>query len=196
MSSIGSSLRNGAARGYVRALRRALRQMQRLRRFGRAEDGATAVEFAIVATPFLALLFAIIETALVFLAQQTLETATADSARMIMTGQAQKANFDAAKFKQDICSRIAALFDCANGIVVDVRTAASFSAANTGRPLDANHNLVNNFTFNPGGASEIVIVRVMYQWPLLVPTFGYSLADMGNGKRLLMATSAFRNEPF
>lgn len=196
MSSIRNSGSKGIAHGYVRALRRTLAKARLLRRFGRAEDGATAVEFAVVATPFLALLFAIVETALVFLAQQTLETATADSARLIMTGQAQKAKFDGVKFKQDVCARIVALFDCENGVMIDVRTAENFSAANTGKPLDNDRNLVNNFTFDAGSESKIVIVRVMYQWPLIIPTFGYNLADMGNGKRLLMATAAFRNEPF
>jgi Flp pilus assembly protein TadG len=61
------------------------------RRFARAEDAAAAVEFALVAAPFLALIFAILETALVFFADQTLETAASNSARLIMTGQAQMA---------------------------------------------------------------------------------------------------------
>ncbi len=65
---------------------------RRVRRFARAEDGATAVEFALVATPFVALLIAILETALVFFAQQVLQTAATQSARLIMTGQAQTAN--------------------------------------------------------------------------------------------------------
>ena len=46
-----------------------------VRRFLKKDDGAAAVEFALVAAPFLALVFAIMETALVFFAGQTLETA-------------------------------------------------------------------------------------------------------------------------
>ena len=46
-----------------------------LRRFARRQDGAAAVEFAFIAAPFLALLFAILETSLVFFAGQTLEAA-------------------------------------------------------------------------------------------------------------------------
>src|SRR5438105_11159770 len=61
------------------------------------EDGAVAVEFAFVAAPFLALLFAILETGLVFFANQTLETVIADSGRFIMTGQA--AGMDLTAFK-------------------------------------------------------------------------------------------------
>jgi len=56
------------------------------RRMVRQEDGAAAVEFALVAAPFLAMVFAIIETAIVFFAGQALETAAADGSRLIMTG--------------------------------------------------------------------------------------------------------------
>jgi Flp pilus assembly protein TadG len=56
------------------------------RRFVRQQDGSVAVEFSLVAIPFLGLTFAILETALVFFAGQTLETAVTDSARLIMTG--------------------------------------------------------------------------------------------------------------
>ena len=60
-----------------------------LRRFRRNRRGSAAVEFALIAPIFFGLLFAIIELAMVFFASQVLETVTQDSARMIMTGQAQ-----------------------------------------------------------------------------------------------------------
>ena len=50
-----------------------------MRRFTRKEDGATAIEFGMVAAPFFALLFAILETVFVFYAGQTLENAVGDS---------------------------------------------------------------------------------------------------------------------
>src|SRR5206468_616540 len=93
-----------------------------LRRFTRQEDGTTAVEFAMVAAPFLALVFAIIETAVVFFSSQALETAVADSSRLIMTGQAQNGGFNQAAFKNAVCAKIFGLFDCQNGVYVDVKT--------------------------------------------------------------------------
>jgi Flp pilus assembly protein TadG len=167
-----------------------------VRRFVRRKDGIAAVEFALVAAPFLALMFAIIETAIIFFASQTLETAVADSARLIMTGQAQSQSFNQVQFKNSVCSRIYGLFDCQNGMMVDVRTAAAFSSATTTKPLDANGNLVNNFTYSPGGPGEIVVVRLMYQWPVYVSLLGLNLADMAGNKRLIMATAVFRNEPY
>ena len=163
-----------------------------VRRLIRHEDGSTAVEFGLLGIPFFGLMFAIIETAFVFFAGQTLETATADASRLIMTGQAQMQQFDQAKFKQAVCARIYALFNCASGVKIDVRTAASFAAADLNKPIDANGNLADNFTFQPGKAGDIVVVRVMYQWPIYVAR----LSDLTGSKRLLMATASFRNEPY
>ena len=169
-----------------------------VRRLVRHEDGSAAVEFGLVAAPFLALLFAIIETSLIFFAGQTLETATADASRLILTGQAQSQGFTQAQFKQAICARIYAMFDCNNGLLLDVRTSSSFSSATTSKPIDQNGNLVNNFTFNPGGPGCIVVARAMYQWPVYVSLLGLNLSrsDMAGGKRRLMATAALRNEPY
>ena len=167
-----------------------------LRRFARGEDGAAAIEFGIVAAPFLALMFAIMETALVFFAGQTLETAVADSARLIMTGQAQQQGFTEAQFKTAVCSKILGLFDCASGLKIDVKTYNSFSAISTAKPFDANGNLLNNFGYTPGAPGDIVVVRLMYEWPIYVSLLGFSLNDMAGNKRLIIATAAFRNEPY
>lgn len=166
------------------------------RRFVRHQDGAAAVEFGMIAAPFLALVFAIMETAMVFFAGQTLETAASDSARLIMTGQAQTQGFDQAKFKEAVCSKVHGVFDCASGISIDVKTYSSFSSVDLSSPVDSNGNLKTNFTYQPGGPGEIVVVRLMYQWPVYVSLLGLNLADMAGSKRLIVATSAFRNEPY
>src|SRR5882757_5524125 len=105
-------------------LRARLLRPATVRRFARGEQGIAAVEFGIVAAPFLALMFAIMETAIVFFASQTLETAVADSARLIMTGQAQSGGFTQQQFKDAVCAKIFGLFDCAGGIQIDVKTYA------------------------------------------------------------------------
>jgi Flp pilus assembly protein TadG len=183
-----------ATKGLVRAK---LLRGKTARRFVREKDGVVAVEFAIVAAPFLALMFATMETALVFFASQVLETAVADSARLIMTGQAQSQSFTQAQFKQAVCAKILGLFDCVNGLQIDVKTYSGFSSISNSKPLDVNGNLQTNFGYAPGGAGDIVVVRLMYQWPIYVSLLGLnSLADMSGNKRLIIATAAFRNEPF
>ncbi len=80
---------------------------------------------------------------------------------------------------------------------VDARTYDQFSSITTAKPLDANGNLQTNFTYTPGNASQIVVVRLMYQWPIYVSLLGLNnLADMAGNKKLIMATAAFRNEPY
>ena len=167
-----------------------------VRRLVRQQDGSAAVEFALVAAPFLALTFAIMETAVVFFSGQALETAVADSSRLIMTGQAQTQGFSQSTFKDAVCAKIFGLFDCQNGVYVDVKTYTSFSSVNMTNPVDANGNFVNDFTYQAGGPGDIVVVRLFYQWPVYVALLGFDLHNMTGGKRLLVATSAFRNEPY
>ena len=180
------------------ASRRAGRGLMRFaRRLLRRDDGTTVIEFGIVVIPFFALLFAIIEIALVFYAGQVLETAVGDASRLIMTGQAQTGAFSQTQFKTEVCNRLHALFDCPSGIKIDVQKYASFGAGNLSKPLDNQGNVdTSNFGYNPGAACDIVIVRVVYEWPTFVRHFGLDLADLPDGKRLLMSTSAFRNEPY
>ncbi len=165
-------------------------------KLARRNDGAAAVEFALVAAPFLALVFAIMETAIVFFAGQALETAVADTSRLIMTGQAQTQGFTQQKFKDAVCAKIYGLFNCADGVYVDVKTYSAFSNIDLTKPIDSNGNLVNNFTYQPGGPGDIVVVRLMYQWPVYVSLLGLNIGDMSGGKRLIVATAAFRNEPY
>src|SRR5690242_4172888 len=105
-----------------------------LRRFRRSRRGSAAVEFALVAPVFFALLFAIIEVAIMFFASQVLETVTQSSARVLLTGQAQSGTVTAcavsgvstpcsqATFKTYVCSQIPALFDCSK-LSIDVVSA-------------------------------------------------------------------------
>jgi Flp pilus assembly protein TadG len=167
-------------------------------RFIRQQDGATTVEFALIAAPFLAMIFAIMETAIVFFAGQALETAASDSSRLIMTGQAQTQGYSQAQFKNAVCGKIYGLFNCAGGLYVDVKTYTSFSNINNSQlPIDANGNLqTGNFGYQPGGPGDIVVVRLMYQWPVYVSLLGLNLSDLSGSKRLIMSTVAFRNEPY
>ena len=176
-------------------VRRRLLRSRLIRRFVRHQDGSSAVEFSLVALPFLALLFAIIETAMVFFAGQTLEAAAADSARLIMTGQAQTKNFSASDFKTQVCNRIYGLFDCANGVYVDVKTYSSFSAV-TATPVTASNFNTGNMSYSPGTVGDIVVVSLYYQWPIIVPNLGNDLSNLNGNKRLLAATSVFRVEPY
>jgi Flp pilus assembly protein TadG len=176
-----------------------------LRRFRRNRGGSAAVEFALVAPVFFALLFAIIETALVFFASQVLESVTQNSARQILTGQAQNAGYTSASTASDFKGKVVCpagslatiLFDCINGIYIDVENYSAFANVSLSSQIDVNGNFItNNLAYCPGNAGAIVVVRLFYQWPLFVTGLGYNIASLTGSKRLLYGTAAFRNEPF
>jgi Flp pilus assembly protein TadG len=166
------------------------------RRFIREQNGTAAVEFALIAVPFLALLFAIIETALVFFAGQTLEAAVSDASRLIMTGQAQTAGYSQADFKTQVCNRIAGLFDCSGGVYVDVKQYSSFTSVNTASPVTNGTFDTTKMAYVPGGPGCIEVVTLYYQWPIYVSLLGNNLSNLNGSKRLLVATAVFRNEPY
>ena len=167
-----------------------------LRRFRRNRRGSAAVEFALVAPIFFAVLFAIIELALVFFASQILETVTQDTARLIMTGQAQNASFTQGQFKNAVCAKLTVMFDCVNGVSIDVQSYPTFATVNISDPIDAGKNFVPPNNYIPGGPGDIVVVRLFYKWPLFVTGLGFNVANIGGNQRLLTATAAFQNEPY
>jgi Flp pilus assembly protein TadG len=168
-----------------------------LRSFPRQRRGSAAVEFAMVAPMFFALIFAIMETSLVFFAGQVLETGTQDTARLLLTQQAQNKGWGQADFKQSLCDRVSLLFEC-NGIYIDVQSYAPNAPIVISNPIDGAGNFTNNFVYQPPpqNSANTVVVRAFYQWPLYVTRLGYNIANIGssgsNPRKLLAATTAFR----
>lgn len=169
-------------------------------RFLKARDGATVVEFGLIAVPFFLIVMATVQTAIVFMAQQQLETVTEEASRLVLTNQAS--GMSASDFGQKVCAVPGAtiMFACGK-FMVNVQNyggGTSFSGASTSAPtitFDRNGNVTNSWTFNPGGVGSIVVVQIMYQWPIFLKPFGYNLSNLSNGNRLLLATAVFRNEP-
>jgi Flp pilus assembly protein TadG len=167
-----------------------IRMLRLLARLRADDSGATAVEFAFVALPFFGLLFAIVQTSLVIFAGQALQTMVAEVSRKIMTGQL--ANKTKADFKAALCaSSTMGMFDC-NKLLVQVQSFADFAAADPNTFVNPDcfdsAKADKAACYNPGAASQVVIVRVAYEWP-----FGVSLLD---DNATLVAVSAFLSEPY
>src|SRR6478609_1832366 len=146
-----------------------------LRRFRKDKKGAAAIEFAFVAIPFFALMFAIVETAMAFFFNQILETAVADSSRLILTGQVQSQKMNGPQFKTQICSRLPSLFECESKVAVDVRVADNFSDADLRKLQES--DLTGNYSWDPGVGGSIVIVRVIYPMKVWANFYGASLSE-------------------
>jgi Flp pilus assembly protein TadG len=170
-----------------------------LRRFRRNRRGSTAVEFALVAPLFFALLFAILEAAIVFFAGQLLELGTAESARLMMTHQAQDSGMTETAFKTNLCNRIKVLFNCdgnLGNITVDVKVFTPGTAITITDPI-VSGSLTGPFSYSlpPSGSPNTIVVRAFYKWPLFVTGLGFNLANLNGSQRLLAATAAFHVEP-
>ena len=167
-----------------------------VRRFCGDASGASALEFAIVAAPLVLLLLAVLQMAFVYFANFALESAVDRAARLVRTGQAQSLN--AANFKTEICKQLSAPLSC-GALQLDVRSYPSFADASAGltSPLDSSGNMKSNFSYDSGNAGDVMVVRAFYPLDIgsLLPD-EISLSNMAGNNRLLVATAAFRNEPF
>ena len=166
------------------------------RRFVSQNKASTTVEFGLLAALFVALIFAILQTAILFFAGQTLETAAATAARLILTGQAQTQGWTAAQFKSHVCTVITGLFNCQSGVYVNVETYSTFAAVGLGMPISNGTFQSSGLGYNPGGPGDIVVVRLYYKYPVYVDLFGFSLSNLTGGYNLLAATAVFKNEPY
>ena len=157
-------------------------------------DGAAAVEFALVAAPFLVLLLGMLQVSILFFTNQALETFTETTGRSILTGTTQSHNYSQSQYKAAVCAQLYSIFKCSN-LYVDVTTVSAFTGANTQLPsltFDANGNVTNTWNYNTGSNNSIVVLRLMYQWPVINLPLGVGFGNQSNGSRLLMATAVFK----
>ncbi len=173
------------------------RYVKAWRRFARAERGATAVEFALIAMPFFGLLFGTLQMGLLFMTSTTIESATVTAAREVRTGQLQTAGDNSSNgFKTLVCANMSWLTtaDCMANLSVDVRTFGGFSSITSTPPVKNGAVDPTQLQFNSGTNCSIVMVRVFYPYTLIVPAFTPGLPDLGSNQKLITFASAFRNE--
>lgn len=189
-------------------------------------EGAAAIEFAIVAPAFIALVLAILYTALIFLAQQMLETAAQSAARLLLTGSAQTlklasgtVGMSASDFKTAICNgttgtnasgqtvsiapSLPPMLSCSR-LTVNVSTASAYNVTSTAAPTFTYNSQGVLTATNTGfstqsggdGQSQIVVLQLIYLWPTGVGPLGLSFIDQPNGNRMLVATSVLTTEAY
>ncbi len=161
----------------------------------RSSDGSAAVEFGMVALPFVLMMFAILEIGIVFVTDSVLENATIETGRLVRTGQASAQSMTAATFKTALCSRMSIFSaDCTSRATVDVRVIPQF-ATTPPDPMSTGTFNDGVLTYSNGVPGDLVLVRVWYRQPLLTTFLAQGLSRMNDGAAMLTATTAFRNEP-
>ncbi|GAA0779694.1 pilus assembly protein [Roseibium denhamense] len=181
-------------------LTRSLRSIGRTaQKFGRDIRATAAIEFGLVAIPFLLTLFAIIDLGLAYTVSRLNDNAVAEASRIIRTGQAANGNLSAADIRTEICNAMPSFMCDPDRIILDVTKLDSFTDFDdddkVGSMYDDDGVLQTNFNFTTGEAEEIIIVRVIYEWPMLFSIMNLSYEDY-NGMRHFQSTMVFRNEPF
>ena len=158
----------------------------------RDRRGATAAEFAMVAAPFIFMIFAIIQVAIFFMVQVTLDNATAMAARELRTGHDASGNPVIAdgsgdtvgkqNFMNAICNDMSWLqSQCAANLSINVQTLSNFSTGPSAQTC-----------FYSGNAGSAVELRAYYNWQSIAQVFGQGLQP---GVNQLQSTEVFQIEP-
>jgi len=182
------------------------------RRFVRADDGSSALEFAFVASMLTLLIGGILEVAMILFVEAAMEGGIRDASRFGITGFTPTAVSREQQIVDIINSRMMGLYTI-NANDVTTRVYTSFSDIGQPEPfIDANGNGIydagESFTdvngnghwdsdmaaSGAGGAGQVVVYEVAIDWrpltPLLLPFLG------AGGTVRLSSALAVRNEPF
>lgn len=188
--------------------------------------GATVMEFAIVGPAFIALLLAVLYTALIFLAHQMLETAALATARLLMTGSAQTiklanghVGMSASDLKTAICNGatgtdvngqaitipalLPPMLTCSR-LTVNVSTASTYNVASTTPPTFTYNSQGVITSTNTGyatqsggdGQNQVLVLQLIYLWPAGIGPLGLNFVDQPNNNRMLTATSVLTTEAY
>jgi Flp pilus assembly protein TadG len=162
----------------------------------RDASGATAVEFAVIAPMMIAILLGILQVALVWFAKTELFSATQSAARLVFTGQTGSTYNSETKFLNAVCANLPVIFQC-SGIMINMTPQASISSISTTTPTltyNGSGAVTNKFAYNTGTYSEVMVLQVMYQFPVVAGPM-FNISTQANGSLLLVATVVFQNEP-
>lgn len=177
--------------------------------FVRKAEGASAVEFALVAAPFILVIGSIFQICLINWASQNLDESLRRAARTLYTGNFQTTNKSQKSssallqnLKDSICGAGTAtdgrVFSCTD-LKVDVSTSASFAASKSPSAFDDKtgtwaSNFGSNYTCAKPG--EIVVITAAVKYPVAFKFLNLGFSSFGDGSWLIMSTVVMRTEPY
>jgi len=163
----------------------------RARAFRRDESGAAAIEFSLIAPVLFFALFSIIEIGVLGMMTSGLDSAVIQAARRIRTGRDDAAS-SASQFKDQVCGNMGGPLttSCRDRLVISVQKFSNFTnaaAAAAAQPAGQ---------FDKGTASDIILVKANYKWPLMTPFLATAYNRTGPMEVTITSRMAFKNEPF
>lgn len=175
---------DGERRSRLRAWARPLRRLSADR------NGAVAVEFSILAFPFFLAIFALLEIALLFIAELTLDASVERIGRELRTGQIFAEQPTQDEFREMICDRVGFLLDCSK-LKIDLATYENFAAIDPSPPLKDGKIDEEALGYSIADGGEITALRVYYEWPIVT-----NVIRQIQRTQLLTGMTAFRTEAF
>lgn len=171
--------------------------LQNLKKLTRNEDGVAAVEFALLAIPFVYIVVGIIEMCLMFTAGNMLHGGTGIAGRLIRTGQLQAQADPETAFRNALCDHVSIFLDCDKIVyeVIDL-SEGGFSSASVAPPTITEDGEMEASEFNPGEEESVILVRASYLYPIVTPIFADLLSDAPNHSKLFISTLVLKNEPY
>lgn len=160
-------------------------------------DGTVAIEFGLTAVPFFMLVVAILEVSLMYASATLLEGGTVMAARLIRTGQAQNSGDPQTLFADALCNQVSFVIPCER-LQYNVFTPPgnTFDDADGSPPeFDDDGNMTDD-GFDPGGVSDVVVIRTAYRYRFLTPLIGPLLSSSSDNGVTLYSTITIRNEPY
>lgn len=166
--------------------------------FLKDKKAATAIEFGITAPVYLFSLLGAFELAILLLSSVVLEGAVSNAARENITG-ASGANESRAEMLARIIAQDTLGVLNQNNIVLTSSTYLTFSDLSAAEEDAGGVGGLAQNGINPGGAGELVLFKIRYEWQSITPFFG-----MASGSGLMRESSVFqvqsyalvKNEPF
>jgi Flp pilus assembly protein TadG len=157
------------------ALRSTLAKIRSVSSFIADRKGATAIEFAMIAMPFLGLIGAVLETGLVYFQTAQLQMTTEYASRSVLVGT-MPAGLTYQQFvNQYICTwqttgtvspyTLSKMFDCSK-VRVDISVPTSWNNSNTANNFYAAANPSATILLPPSG--QIGVVRIAYPVPAFI----------------------------
>lgn len=183
--------------------------VRKLRAFQSNRSGATAVEFGLVAMPFVLMVTLTINVGMYYYTINSLDKGAADAVRSILTGTAQTAGLTVGDFRTLVCNQNTAngsVIDCTKLTVLMASSTTSWSdlqtkigplacttagglTASTGNATDLLSTYVN-------GQSAYVFVTLCYQWELAKYLPLFKTAAFTDGAMLIQSSIAIKTEPY
>jgi len=158
------------------------------RQYKKDKKGATAVEFALVAVPFLVFIFSILEMGMLFLSQTSLKNAVRETARLIRTdleGTGAR-NFNVGQLTNELCNRSGFLPNCAANLTINQTVTPLYAPIPNGA--------LTTSTAATSNAGNIVTIRIRYDWQMFGPV-RYMFGDSHDGVLPVYQAMIFQNEP-